>query len=346
MAVFYPMKFKPYYRAKVWGGRCLTRFFNRPTPNVSPVGESIEIVDNPNYSSTVAEGPLAGISLTELCKTYPVEVYGHQADQYRYTGFPVIFKYINAEEALSVQVHPDDRYAMKYENGNGKFEAWYIVDAKPNAVVSRSVKPGVTLEKAKQAIRKGQAMDVMHTYSVEKGQSIIIPPGTIHALGRGIIAAEVSQNSDITYRAYDFNRTGVKGESRPLQIEKSVDVLKIQDQNDFVKEVKLNSLCSKICLNDCFSLYKYSFREPIHDYTYNQFRLLCNVEGHGTIISPDSLFEDIEFHPGDTILIPACLYDFSLVPATHCVMLEVFAGKFDKNEDRKASIAARPQPQP
>ena len=345
MPIFYPMKFAPVYRAKTWGGRCLTRFFNRPTPDVSPVGESAEIIDMPGMTSSVAEGPMAGMTLTELCKTYPQEVYGRQASQYQYTGFPVVFKYINAEEALSIQVHPDDRYAMKYENANGKFEAWYIVDAKPNARISRSFKPGVTAEKAKKAIREGRAEEVIHSYPVEKGQSIIVPPGTIHGIGRGLIVAEVAQNSDITYRAYDYNRTPAKGEKRPLQIEKVLDVLKFQDQNDFVKEVKLNSLCSKICLNDCFSLYKYSFREPIHDYTYNQFRLLCNVEGHGTIISPDSLFEDIEFHPGDTILIPACLYDFSLVPATHCVMLEIFAGKFDKNEDRKASIAARPQTQ-
>ena len=337
MAVSYPLKLKPTYQPKVWGGRVLTRYFNRPTPPVSPVGESWELFCNSYGSSVVAEGQEAGRTLKELLANHAQEIYGNQAELYR-DNFPIIVKLINAEEALSIQVHPDDRYANKFENSAGKSEIWYIVDAKPGATIVRNFKPGVTAEKAKKAIREGRVEEVVHVYEAEKGQSVLIPPGTIHGIGRGIIAAEVSQNSDLTYRAYDYNRVNSRGEKRPLHIDKVQDVLNFQDQNDYIKEVKITSLCSKLCINEHFSVYKYHFREPIHDYTYGQFRVLCNIEGHGTIISPESLFEDVEFHPGDTVLIPACLGDFSLVPATMCTTLEVFAGKFDKSEEHKTPV--------
>lgn len=340
MAIFYPLKFKPHYLPKIWGGRNLTRFFNRPTPTPSNVGESWELFCNEYGSSEVSEGQLAGRNLRELLKEFPVEIYGRQAELYK-DGFPLIFKLINAEQQLSIQVHPDERYANKYENGHGKPEAWYLVDTRPDAIITRGFKPGVTAEKAKKAIREGKIEEVVHTFPAEKGQSVYVPPGTVHGIGKGILAAEIAQNSDLTYRAYDYNRTDEKGEKRQLHVEKVLDVLKLQDQNDYIKEVKITSLCAKLSMNDCFSLYRYRFREPIHDYTYNQFRILCNLEGHGTILSPDNLFDDVEFGAGDTILIPACLYDFSLIPATTCTMLEMFAGRFDKSEDRKQPAEPR-----
>ena len=336
MTTFYPLTFNPIYQSKMWGGRRFATLFKRQLPPGENIGESWEISDRPDASSIVEFGEFAGLSLTELREKFPEELFGEQVEEYR-DRFPLLLKFIDAEEPLSLQVHPDSRYALKHEkNDLGKTEAWYVVDAMPGASITRGFKAGITRDKAIKAIHKDQLESIVDTYEVEKGDSTFISPGTIHGIGSGIVLAEIQQNSDITYRAYDFHRLDDDGKPRELHTDNVIEVLSYRDPGSpKLKPSKIDSLHYKLTVCDHFSLYKYDFREPIHEYSINRFRILCNIEGHGTIISPEGLFEDVEFHPGTSILIPASVVDFSLVPATHCIMLDIIPGKMNLKKPQK-----------
>lgn len=335
MQSFYPLVFEPIYKAKIWGGRRLSTLFDRQLPPDAQVGESWEIADRAEESSIIAEGDFQGMSLEYIRTNFPQELYGEQADEYT-DRFPLMFKFIDAEDDLSLQVHPDDKYAQQHADDSGKNEAWYVVDAMPDAQITRGFRAGITQAKAKKALEDGTFPNVTDIYDVETGDVIFMPPGTLHGIGRGLVIAEIQQNSDVTYRVYDYDRSDVYGRKRPLHVEDAFNVLSFGDPGaTTVKPVNVSHLQQRLITCEHFSLYKYDFREPIHQYSLNRFRILSNVSGFGTIISPEGLFEDVEFHPGTTILMPAAVKDFSLVPATHCVMLDVIPGKYVIKKKRR-----------
>jgi len=328
MVSFYPMTFKPIYKAKMWGGRRFATLFNRELPANDSIGESWEISDRKDGISIIDSGEFAGMSLEEFRLKFPEDLFGEQVDQYR-DRFPLLLKFLNAEEKLSLQVHPDDKYALRHENDLGKTEAWFVVDAMPDSEIIRGFKAGITKDKAKKAIEKNKIESIIYSYNVDTGDAISVPTGTVHGIGSGLVLAEIQQNSDVTYRLYDYNRTDNKGNKRALHVEKALDVLSFRDIGlPKLKPVEVEHLHYRLSVNEHFSFYYYDFREPIHEYSINRFRIISNLQGHGTIISPEGLFEDVDFHPGTSILIPASVKDFSLVPATHCVMLDIIPGKY------------------
>ena len=334
MVCFYPLTFTSIYKAKIWGGRRFATLFDRDLPAGVYVGESWEIADHGEDVSVVAHGDLEGTSLSELRRRYPDELFGEQAEEFA-DRFPLLLKFIDAEERLSLQVHPDTKYALQHANDLGKTEAWYVVDAMPGAQIVRGFRAGMTKEKVFKAIQQKKLEQVVNTVAVEKGDAIFIPPGALHGIGSGVVLAEIQQNSDVTYRVYDYGRTDSRGRQRALHIEQAMDVLSFRDlASPKLKPVKVNSLHQRLTVCDHFSMYVYHFREPIHEYSLNRFRILCNIEGHGTVISPDGLFEDVDFHPGTSILMPAAVKDFSLVPATHCVMLDVIPGRLTLRKEK------------
>ncbi|MCX7848428.1 MAG: class I mannose-6-phosphate isomerase [bacterium] len=327
MAAFYPLTFKPIYKSKLWGGHRIAALFHRDLPAGSHIGESWELADRPDDNSVVASGPFAGMSFAELRTRFPLEMFGDFAPECQ-RAFPLMIKFIDAQEPLSLQVHPDNRYALKHANDLGKTEAWYIVDAMPGATVSRGFKAGVTAEKVAKALQQGKIESLVFTCSVNRHDAIFLPAGTIHSMSGGIFLAEVAQNSDVTYRVYDYGRTDSHGRPRPLHLQQAMDVLSFRDPGSpILKPVKVEPLHYRLVICDFFSLYKYDFREPVHNYSLKRCRIFVNVDGHGTIISPEGLFDDVDFGPGTTIFMPAGVKDYSLVPATHCVMLDIIPGK-------------------
>lgn len=335
MQSFYPMVFEPLYKEKIWGGRRLSALFQRQLPPDTQVGESWEIVDRPDAVSVIAQGDFKGMTLKYIRETYPEELYGECAQEYT-DAFPLLFKFIDAEDDLSLQVHPDDKYARQHANDSGKHEAWYIVDAMPNAQIIRGFRAGITKDKAKKAWQKGSFADITDAFNVEKDDVIYIPPNTVHAIGAGIVLAEIQQNSDVTYRIYDYDRANIHGVKRTLHVDDAFRVMSFSDPGmPKIKPVNVTPLQQRLMTCDHFSLYRYDFREPIHEYSINRFRILCNISGFGTIISPEGLFEDVEFFPGTTILMPAAVKDYSLVPATHCVMLDIIPGKYMIKQKRR-----------
>jgi mannose-6-phosphate isomerase len=327
MVCFYPLTFTSVYKPRIWGGRRLASLFDRVLPSSQQIGESWEVCDHGEDVSVVAHGELQGVSLAELRRKYAQELFGEQAEEHT-ERFPLLLKFIDAEEKLSLQVHPDTKYALQHANDLGKAEAWYVIDAMPGAQVTRGFRAGMTKEKALKAIQHGRLETVVNNIPVEKGDGVFIPAGALHGIGSGLVLAEIQQNSDVTYRVHDYGRTDGRGRHRPLHIEQAMSVLSFRDLGaPKLKPVKVTPLHQRLIACDHFSLYVYHFREPIHEYSLNRFRILCNIEGHGTVISPEGVFEDVDFHPGTSILIPAAVRDFSLVPATHCVMLDIIPGK-------------------
>jgi mannose-6-phosphate isomerase len=222
----YPLTFKPIFKERVWGGRNLERLYHKPLPPGVPIGESWEISDRPGDASVITNGPLAGHDLRWLMEHHPVELLG--ADAAGVKRFPLLVKLLDAREKLSVQVHPPPAKAAEL-GGEPKTEMWYVADADPGAELFAGLKRGVTREEFEQRIQDGTVADCVQCLPVEKGDALFLPSGRIHALGAGLVIFEIQQNSDTTYRVFDWNRTGLDGKPRQLHVAESLASINFDD---------------------------------------------------------------------------------------------------------------------
>jgi mannose-6-phosphate isomerase len=215
--MLYPLTFQPIFKERVWGGRNLERLYRKALPPAVPIGESWEITDRPDAASVVANGPLAGKDLRWLMEHYPKELLGNAQTQ---NGrFPLLIKLLDAQEKLSLQVHPPARVAAR-SGGEPKTEMWYIADARPGAELYAGLRRGATRAVA----------DCFHRLPVKPGDVMFLPSGRVHAIGAGLVILEIQQNSDTTYRVFDWNRPGLDGQPRELHVEQSLQSI---DFNDF-----------------------------------------------------------------------------------------------------------------
>ncbi len=221
----YPLRFRPVYRNYIWGGRNLERVLGRPLPP-GRVAESWEISAHPHGQTPVANGPLAGTLLGDLVARFGTELVGHRNGRELAMGrFPLLVKLLDANRWLSVQVHPDDEYALAHEGDLGKTEMWVVLHAEPGAELILGLRRGVDREAFQRALAEGQIEACLHRLPVHQGDVIFVPAGTVHALGPGLIVAEIQQASDATYRLYDWGRVGDDGRPRPLHIPKALEVI-------------------------------------------------------------------------------------------------------------------------
>lgn len=228
-----PFLTKPIYRPWMWGGRNLARVLRRDLPPAGPVAESWEVSDVDGAASEVASGPHAGGTLRDL-------VVGHADALLGSTGarledgsrrFPLLVKYLDAHDRLSVQVHPGAEHAARREPGSlGKTEMWLVLEALPGAEVIAGLKPGVRREEVRDALRANRLPDLVRNHAVRAGDVILIPGGRVHALGKGIIVLEIQQTSDVTYRLYDWGRIGADGKPRELHVEQALDAIEFDDK--------------------------------------------------------------------------------------------------------------------
>jgi len=217
-----PLTFLPILKQIIWGGRRLGERLGKTIGESADYAESWEFVDRTADQSIVDRGPLAGRSVAELIATHTRELLGRHSNC---KTFPLLLKYLDCNRVLSVQVHPADDYALKMPQPDlGKTEAWYIVDALPGSVIYAGLRSGVDRAALANAVQTGRTEEVLHSFKPEAGQCVFIPAGTVHALGDGLLVAEVQQSSDTTFRLFDWNRVGADGKPRPLHIEKSLDV--------------------------------------------------------------------------------------------------------------------------
>ena len=223
-----PITFKPLYMERVWGGRELERVYGRQLPNpAQPFGESWEIVDREGEQSVVDEGPLAGTSLHEFWTTRREEIFGPGYEDH--PRFPILIKVLDARDDLSIQVHPPVELAAQL-GGEPKTEMWYIADCDKGAKLYVGLKKGVTRENFEKSIADGSVERCVHAITPQAGDSIFIASGRLHAIGAGFLIHEIQQNSDTTYRVFDWNRLGLDGKPRELHVDQSLASI---DFNDF-----------------------------------------------------------------------------------------------------------------
>jgi mannose-6-phosphate isomerase len=216
----YPYKLRPIFKQRIWGGQKLKELFGKELPAGEKIGESWELADLPNDKSVIANGELAGLALNEAIQKYTKEITGYV----NFTlPFPLLIKFLDAADILSVQVHPDEQTCRRMGKGVSKTECWYIVQAEPGAVIYKGLKNGVTKERFAEAIEKGIVAELLEQVPVKAGQCHFLPAGTAHTIGPGILIAEIQTPSDTTYRVFDFNRLDEAGKPRPLHIKEALE---------------------------------------------------------------------------------------------------------------------------
>jgi len=219
------LRFKPLYQERVWGGRQLESLYGRTLPKSdTPYGESWEFCDRPEAQTVVADGPLEGWSLHDLWSKARADVFGQCCVSHAAERFPLLIKILDAQDDLSIQVHPNDATAPVVK-GEAKSEAWYVASARPGARLYAGLKDGTTPEAFQQSMEDGSVAEHTEVLAVSDGDCLAIPGGTLHAIGAGLVIYEVQQNSDTTYRVFDWNRTGLDGKPRDLHKAEAMQVM-------------------------------------------------------------------------------------------------------------------------
>jgi len=297
-----PLSFEPLYMERVWGGRRLETLPGKKLPAHGRIGESWEIVDREEAQSVVHSGPLRGKTLHDLWTDRRAEIFGETArDSER---FPLLFKLLDAQERLSVQVHPPAAIAPELD-GEPKTEMWFIVENYGEGDVFAGLKSGVTREQFEQALRSGTVEEAIHRVPVKAGDAIYIPSGRIHAIGAGNVIVEVQQNSDTTYRVFDWNRVGLDGKARDLHIEESMRSI---DFHDFEPGVALRG-GELVTESEYFRVEKWTLSsQPREACAVGSFAIFTCLRG---VVKCGGR----EFKAGDFFLVPATLGNRALQAA-------------------------------
>jgi mannose-6-phosphate isomerase len=224
--MLYPFLFKPVFQERIWGGRSLERLYQKPLPADVPIGESWEVCDRADVQSEIVNGPLAGRTLHWLMQNHRAELMGKSADLHG--RFPLLVKILDAEERLSLQVHPPATKA-KALGGEPKTEMWYIASARHDAELYVGLRPGVTRQEFEARIADGTVAKCFHRVPVRSGDAMFLPSGRVHAIGAGLVIFEIQQNSDTTYRVFDWNRVDANGKPRQLHVKESLECIDFDD---------------------------------------------------------------------------------------------------------------------
>ena len=286
-----PITFQALYMERVWGGRELQHLYERALPEQSgPIGEAWEMVDRLEHQSVVNHGPLEGTTLHDLWTRQRDEIFGNVPDSER---FPLLLKILDAREDLSIQVHPPAAVAEQL-HGEPKNEMWYIANNLPGAKLHIGLRKGTSRENFSQAIEAGDVARHIHTVEAKSGQSILIPSGRLHAIGGGFVIHEIQQNSDTTYRVYDWNRLGLDGRPRTLHIDQSLKCIDFDDIEPALSE----DTCDHRCVQFHTRQHELGAGEVIGNPMTDRFSIVTLIEG----ILQSS--EGRTFTAGDSILLP------------------------------------------
>lgn len=299
-----PILLSPVGKEYLWGGTRLRKEYNKQI-DMTPLAETWECSTHSDGMSIVRTGKYKNMPLYDVLKKHP-EYIGNK----NYNEFPVIIKLIDAEKKLSVQVHPDDEYARIYENQNGKTEMWYVLDAKPEANLICGFSHDMTPEILRNAVETGTLDEHLQKFSVKKGDVFFIPAGTVHAIGEGVLVAEIQQNSDVTYRIYDYNRVDKNGHKRELHFDKALKVLDMKKGKETIQKTRRTDYFSgytrEVLCNCKYFMTEFLEIDSECIFTVNEtsFQVLLCTDGNGEI-KTDSKNSSVNFRKGDCIFIPA-----------------------------------------
>jgi mannose-6-phosphate isomerase len=324
MKKLYPLKFYPLFKGKIWGGQKIKTQLGldfSPLPNCGEAWVLSGVKDN---ESVVSEGWLEGNHLNELVEIYMDELVGEKVFEKHGEEFPLLIKLLDANDWLSIQVHPNDELAKKRHNGSGKTETWYILGADEKSELISGFNQKMNKELYVEHLKKNTLPEIMNFERVKAGDVFYMPSGRVHALGPGILLAEIQQTSDITYRMYDWNRVDAQGQSRDLHTEEALDAIDFNVYNDYKisPEVKLNQTSSMV-RSPYFVVNQLHLTRPLpKDYSeLDSFVIYLCVEGSAQIDSPSGM---VKLSTGECLLLPAMMKRLAIRPQPETRMLEIF----------------------
>ncbi len=319
-----PFRFTPLIKRLRWGGTRLGRLLGKPIGSVTDAAESWEIADHGTDQSLVSGGAFGGWSLARLMSEHGRELLGDNTKQ---TTFPLLVKFLDAQDRLSLQVHPNDELAKALVGTDrGKTEAWVILDAMPGSVIYAGLWPGIGQSDLDAAIRTGTLLDCMHTFEARAGDSFFIPAGTIHAIGEGILLAEIQQTSDVTFRLHDWGRLGTDGRPRQLHVREAVQCVDFTRGPVRPLAPRLISTAGgnrleELVAGEYFVIRRHAAALPVNVDPRNGFRIILMLAGRADL----QWLEGTEsLSIGDTILVPASCPSCRLVPQGGCEFLETY----------------------
>ena len=308
--MLYPLKFEKVFIEKVWGGREFEKSLNMTLPKDKNIGESWEVSAHPNGMGIVANGHLKGKTLQEILDEYKEKLVGEKVYKEYGTRFPLLIKYLDVNDRLSIQVHPDDEVALKKHNELGKSESWFIMEASKDAKLIMGMKKGVTKEEFLEKTAKNDFTGLFEEISVKKGDLIDINPGMVHASLEGsVLFAEIQENSDITYRIYDFDRVE-NGKKRELHLKDAADVIDFDAKAVIINTDFLNDENRKnIIKKKYYSIDKMKINEKFEDVNKKSMTIYSILNGKGKIeYTLNNEKKEVLIQKGETVLIPVGIY--------------------------------------
>ena len=302
-----PIKVQPIFKEIIWGGNRLKTDYNKVS-DLNNIAESWELTVRDDGMNTIVGGEFDGLTMQEyIDKNGFSVVTSKELDR-----FPLLIKFIDAEDNLSIQVHPDDEYGMKTANSLGKTEMWYIIDAKPGAKLVYGLKKGCTVDTLREAIENGSVEEQLNFVDVKKGDVFFIPSGLVHAIGAGILLAEIQQNSNITYRVYDYNRLGKDGKPRELHVKDALNVI-VNRTDDEIDKIRFSTNAKNdntLASCEYFNVEKH-FIDGDLEFSTNaeSFNSILCLDGNGKIEYNGESFSLVK---GDSYFIPAGLGKYTV----------------------------------
>ena len=320
----YPLKFHPILKEKIWGGQKITHELNKDTTGLENCGETWEISGVPGNISVVSNGPLTGTPLPDLIDQYQGELVGEKVYQKEGNNFPLLVKFIDANQDLSIQVHPDDALAQKRHQSLGKTEMWYIFQSDPGAKLIVGFNQALNKEKYLDYFNNGRLMEVLNQEEVSADDVYFVPAGRVHTIGKGILLAEIQQTSDITYRIYDFDRVDKNGNARELHTEQALDALDFQHYPQYKTEYDQSSNQAVSIVNSPYFEVNRLFFDQETTRTYHHldsFVIYVCVDGKLSIHWDG---QHITMSKGEAALIPASIKTLKLIPDSSFKVLESY----------------------
>jgi len=317
---------QPVFKERIWGGRRLAGLLGTDLPADRPIGEAWTLADHPNGRTRVADGPLAGRTLGQVLRDHASEILGRaEGSGPSAPRFPLMVKFIDAADRLSVQVHPDDATALSgHEGDTGKTECWVVLDAAPDGWVVDGLKAGATRPALAEAIRAGAVQDLLVVRRVTAGDFIWVPPGHVHAIGPGVVLAEVQQTSDVTYRMFDWGRPGLDGTPRALHVREALETIRFEGESEPAGGRGRTTAETGLTIDhlaDChaFSLSRVCLdRRPWAAEVRDAYAVVVAVSGSAVLSAEGTT---VPLGPGETVLVPADAGEYALGDAENLVCL-------------------------
>ncbi|MEC8140607.1 MAG: type I phosphomannose isomerase catalytic subunit [Bacteroidota bacterium] len=320
MEYLYPLIFEPIIKEKLWGGKNLNKILNKPRMSDHD-GESWELSCVPDNVSVLRNGPLAGKTLTELIEQFRGDLVGEAVYEEHGSIFPLLIKFIDAQQDLSIQVHPDDELAKTRHNSFGKTEMWYVIDSEPDASIIVGFSEPLNVSQYLDYVENNKLMSILNRERVQPHDVFFIPAGRVHTIGKGLIIAEIQQTSDVTYRIHDFDRVDTKGSKRELHNDLAIEAIDFTIPDSYKTIYERSSSEQVIGTSNYFTTKRRLLNKSTTlNFDHSSCTVLICIEGSYDV----SYFDELPtISKGDTVLVPSCIEELRLKPQSNGILLEI-----------------------